>query len=170
LALAERLCGGKWEEKMAFKLISPVFNEGKRIPDEHARDGHNVSPPLEWTGAPAGARSFVLAVEDSDAAGSSVWHWAVYDIPGDRIMLHEGEDLTAYGLGVNDFGNRGYDGPQPAGEHRGHHYHFRLAALATDHLEGLDDAPSAAAVWDRAQKSALAEAELVGTGSPSFRP
>jgi Raf kinase inhibitor-like YbhB/YbcL family protein len=148
---------------MAFHLISPAFDHGRRIPDEHVRDGHNVSPPLEWTGAPEGVRSFVLAVEDSDAQGGSFWHWAVYDLPGDRIMLHEGENLCGYGLGVNDFGNRAYDGPQPPAGHRAHRYHFRLAALGTDHLDGLDKAPSAAAVWEEARRSALAEAELIGT-------
>ena len=155
---------------MALKLISPVFDHGRRIPDEHARDGHNISPPLEWTGVPEGTRSFVLVVEDPDAPGGSFWHWAVYDIPGDRITLHEGEDISGYGLGVNDFGNRGYDGPQPTRDHGAHHYHFRLAALGTDHLDGLDIAPRAAAVWDKARKSALDEAELVGTRAPPWRP
>lgn len=148
---------------MTLKLISPAFDDGKRIPDEHARDGHNVAPPLEWTGAPKGTRSFVLAVEDSDAPGGSFWHWAVYDMPGDRVMLHEGEDVSGYGLGVNDFGHRAYDGPQPPSGHAPHHYHFRLAALGTDHLDGLDKGSPAAAVWEKAQESVLAKAELVGT-------
>jgi Raf kinase inhibitor-like YbhB/YbcL family protein len=148
---------------MTLKLISPAFDHGGRIPDEHVRDGQNISPPLEWTGAPKGTRSFVLAVEDPDAPRGSFWHWAIYDLPGDRVMLHEGEEGAGYGLGVNDFGNRRYDGPQPPPGHGVHHYHFRLAALGTDHLDGLDDAPRAAAVWEQARKSALAEAELVGT-------
>ncbi len=155
---------------MALKLISPVFDHGRRIPDEYARDGLNISPPLEWTGAPAGARSFVLAVEDLDAPGGPFWHWAVYDIPGDRITLHEGEDVSGYGLGVNGFGHRAYDGPGSTGEDGGHRYHFRLAALATDRLDGLGHTPGAAAVWDRARKSALDEAELVGTRAPPWRP
>jgi Raf kinase inhibitor-like YbhB/YbcL family protein len=148
---------------MALKLISPAFDHGRRIPDEHARVGRNISPPLEWTGVHEGTRSFVLVVEDPDAPGSSFWHWAVYDIPGDRITLHEGEDVSSYGLGINDFGNRGYDGPQPPRGHGVHHYHFRLAALGTDHLDGLDNSPRAAAVWDKAQKHVLNVAELIGT-------
>ena len=148
---------------MTLKLVSPAFDPGKRIPDEHAGDGHNVSPPLEWTGAPTGTRSFVLAVEDTDAPGGSFWHWAIYDMPADRIMLHEGEDVTGYGLGVNDFGHRAYDGPRPPRGDRPHHYHFRLAALGIDHLDGLDRASHAAAVWDTARKAALEVAELVGT-------
>jgi Raf kinase inhibitor-like YbhB/YbcL family protein len=148
---------------VTLKLISPAFDPGKRIPDEYVRAGHNVSPPLEWTGAPKGTRSFVLAVEDTDAPGGSFWHWAVYDMPGDRVMLHEGEDLSSYRLGVNDFGKRSYDGPQPPPGHGLHRYHFRLAALGADHLDDLGEAPSAAAIWDKAQKSALDKAELVGT-------
>jgi Raf kinase inhibitor-like YbhB/YbcL family protein len=148
---------------MTLKLVSPAFDPGKRIPDAYVRNGGNVSPPLEWTGAPKDARSFVLAVEDLDAPGGSFWHWAVYDMPGDRIMLHEGEALAGCGLGVNDFGHRSYDGPQPPPGSGVHRYHFRLAALGADHLDGLGEAPSAAAVWDKAQASALDKAELVGT-------
>lgn len=148
---------------MTFKLISPAFDPGGRIPDEYVRDGHNVSPPLEWTGAPKGARSYVLAVEDADAPRGPFWHWAVYDLPADRVMLHEGENVSGYGLGRNDFGHRAYDGPQPPPAYGIHHYHFRLAALSTDHLDGIDASSSAAAVWDQARKVALAEAELIGT-------
>src|SRR3546814_9819146 len=85
-------------------------------------------------------------------------HWAVFDIPTDKRRLDEGQGARGTELrqGANDFGNPGYDGPQPPEGHGTHHYHFRLAALDTDHL---DVAPRerAEAVWAAAEPQILAE-------------
>ena len=148
---------------MAFTLQSPAFDNGGAIPPEHSRAGRNLSPKLIWSDPPEGTRGFALLVEDPDAPSGTFRHWAVYDIPGDRTTLGEGEDVSAYGQGVNDFGNKGYDGPQPPPGHGVHHYHFRLAALDVDKVPGLSGDPSAANVWDKAQPHRIAETELVGT-------
>lgn len=68
----------------------------------------------------------------------------------------------ALGLGVNDFGNPVYDGPQPPKGHGLHHYHFRLAALDVERLD-LPAKASVGAVWDAARSHSLGEAELMGT-------
>lgn len=147
---------------MALKLHSSAFDDGGRIPDKYAKDGRNLSPPLEWSGAPEGTRSFALVVEDPDAPNGMFRHWAVYDIPGDKITLKEGEDVRNFGVGGNDFGNARYDGPQPPLGDRPHHYHFKLAALSTDHIRGVQGEAPASAVWDKAQPFVLEETELVG--------
>jgi hypothetical protein len=105
----------------------------------------------------------VLLIEDPDAPSGTFRHWALYDIPGDKIRLKENEDLSKFSHGVNDFGNQGYDGPQPPHGHGVHHYYFRLAALDTDRLVGVQGKAKASAVWDKAQPHLLEEAELVGT-------
>src|SRR5918911_4226084 len=78
------------EGTMAFIMKSPAFADGHQIPARYTRDGENVSPPLEWSGAPAGAQSYVLIIEDPDAPSGTFRHWAVYNIPGDRTGLQEG--------------------------------------------------------------------------------
>lgn len=148
---------------MALTIRSPSFRDGEKIPDKHSKDGRNLSPELQWDGVPEGTRGFALIVEDPDAPTGTFRHWAVYDIPGDRTGLAEGEDVSNYGVGVNDFGNQRYDGPQPPRRSGVHHYHFRLAALNTDKLAGLQGKASAIAAWDKAQKHIIEEAELVGT-------
>jgi Raf kinase inhibitor-like YbhB/YbcL family protein len=148
---------------MALKLESPAFRDNARIPDDHAKDGRNLSPELQWSGVPEGTRSFALLVEDPDAPSGTFRHWAVYDIPGDRTSLGEGEDVSGYGVGVNDFGNKQYDGPQPPRGHGVHHYHFRLAALDTDKVPGLSGDPKAVNVWDKIQPHLIEETELIGT-------
>ncbi len=151
---------------MAFELRSPAFEPGGRIPPRYARDGENLSPPLEWHDAPAETKSFALIVEDPDAPAGTFRHWGLYNIMGERKLLPEGigrgvktEDL---GMGINDFGNMRYDGPQPPRGGGTHHYHFRLAALD---VESLSQKPQMRVeeIWRAAKGHVLAEAELVAT-------
>src|SRR5271156_6049186 len=58
--------------------------------------GGNVSPPLSWSGAPAGTKSFVLTLYDPDDRDnpSGWWHWVVYDIPANisALPVHGGDE------------------------------------------------------------------------------
>lgn len=148
---------------MTLTLSSPAIHQDGKIPDRHARRHGNISPPLEWNGAPEGTRSFALLIEDPDAPRGMFRHWAVHDIPPDCTRLDEGAGRPDSDLrqGANDFGNTGYDGPQPPEGSGPHHYHIRLAALDTDHLD-LGPRQRAEAVWDAAQGHILEETELVG--------
>jgi hypothetical protein len=117
---------------MAFAVNSPAFRNGEKIPAKYTADGENISPPLAWHDAPAGARSFALIVEDPDAPNGTFRHWGLCNLPGGRTMLPEGVEQSVktepLGHAVNDFGHRRYDGPAPPKGHGPHHYHFRLAA------------------------------------------
>jgi hypothetical protein len=63
---------------------------------------------------------------------------------------------------MNDFGNSGYDGPQPPHGHGTHHYHFRLLALDVPELN-LPARASVKDLLDAAQPHVIAQAETVGT-------
>jgi Raf kinase inhibitor-like YbhB/YbcL family protein len=151
---------------MSLSLSSPAFAPNQRIPNQFSREGGNLSPPIEWRGAPEGTRSFALIVEDPDAPKGTFRHWAAYDIPPDATLLHEGAGSdalnTAIKMARNDFGDTRYDGPQPPPGHGVHHYHFRLFALDTAELN-VPVSASAKEVLDAAVEHALAEAETVGT-------
>jgi Raf kinase inhibitor-like YbhB/YbcL family protein len=120
------------EDKMGFTLTSTAFKEGQPIPRQHTCDGVNVSPALEWSGAPAAAKTFALICDDPDAPSGTWVHWVLYNLPADRIGLVENvpatEKVPGDGLqGTNDFEKIGYGGPcPPSGTH---HYFFKLYAL-----------------------------------------
>src|SRR3546814_2532043 len=65
---------------MAFTLRSPAFAGDDRSPHRFARDGANLSPPLEWSDPPEGTRSYALIVADPDAPRGMCRHWAVFAI------------------------------------------------------------------------------------------
>ncbi|MEX0751791.1 MAG: YbhB/YbcL family Raf kinase inhibitor-like protein [Xanthobacteraceae bacterium] len=146
------------------RLSSNVFADRAAIPRRFTCDGEDLSPPLDWSDAPAETRSFVLLCDDPDAPAGTWHHWAAYDIPADQAALAAGAAQHAEKLfkqAINDFQRPGYGGPCPPHRHGPHHYHFRLLALSTDHL-ALRKSSSCRDVEREARKHVLAEALLVG--------
>jgi Raf kinase inhibitor-like YbhB/YbcL family protein len=144
---------------MNLRLSSSAFESGGDIPMKYTCDGNDVSPPLEWNGAPDGTQSFVLICDDPDAPRGTWSHWVIYNIPPNVSQLPEGAKAPGAAEGRNDFGNTGYGGPCPP---RGpaHRYYFRLYALDTT----LDLPPGATRqqALDRIQNHIVAQAELMG--------
>jgi Raf kinase inhibitor-like YbhB/YbcL family protein len=140
-------------------LRSDAFEAGGSIPSRHTCDGEDVSPPLEWTGAPNGTKAFALVVHDPDAGGFI--HWVLADIPGDATSLGEGRADTEAVAGRNDYGQAGWGGPcPPSGEHR---YVFNLYALSSPlRMAGI---PPASAVLNAMKGRVLGEAQMIATYS-----
>jgi hypothetical protein len=121
------------KEESTMKLTSSAFVEGQPIPANHTCDGTDVSPPLHWSAAPTGTRSFALICDDPDAPVGTWVHWVIYGLPATAGELPEmvapTESLpNGARQGLNDFRRVGYGGPcpPPGGPHR---YFFKLYAL-----------------------------------------
>ena len=116
---------------------SPAFYGNQPIPAHHAADGANVSPPLRFTGIPAGARSIAVLVEDPDAPTPRPFvHWVIYNIGPDArglaAAIPAGQKVPSLGdarQGRNDNGSVGWFGPRPPEGDPPHHYHFQVFAL-----------------------------------------
>jgi Raf kinase inhibitor-like YbhB/YbcL family protein len=147
------------------QLRSSGFFDGATIPRRFTCDGEDLSPPLGWSGAPMGTRSFVVLCDDPDAPAGIWHHWAAYDISAGQTELAEGagQDAAAKGFkqAINDFQKPGYGGPCPPRHHGIHHYRFRLLALSVDQLL-LRRKPSCSEVEREARKHSIAEATLIG--------
>lgn len=156
---------------MRFTIQSPAFANGGSIPQKHTGQGIDVSPPLTWSGAPAGTVEFALIVDDPDAPTPEPWvHWVIYKIPATAMGLGEGVARTASVAepsgalqGVNSWtsNNLGYRGPMPPVGHGVHHYHFKLYAL--DAALPLAAGATKTQVLAAMQNHILATAELTGT-------
>jgi len=152
------------EQRPQIAIGSQVFTPAGRIPDQYTCVGADASPPLAWSGAPAGAKGLVLIVDDPDAPSGSFTHWIVYNLPPTITGLSAGvpraEALSQGGRqGLNDFGRVGYNGPCPP-PGRAHHYHYRIFAL--DQLLHFDAEPNAEMVRTAMRTHVLAEGETTG--------
>jgi Raf kinase inhibitor-like YbhB/YbcL family protein len=105
--------------------------------------GGNQSPPLQWSGAPAGTKSFVVTLFDPDerSTPSGWWHWVVYDLPGNTKEMPAGAGAEHSKLlpaptlqGRSDLGEDAYHGPCPDKGDAPHRYTFTIYALNVDKL------------------------------------
>lgn len=151
---------------MDFKVSSTAFDHGKAIPMAYTCEGNDVSPPLAWSGAPPGTKSFALICDDPDApdpkAPQRTWvHWVLYDLPAHSHELPGGVQSLPRGTreGLNDWNRTGYGGPcPPIGCHR---YFFKLYALDT--VLGDLHRPAKAALETAMAQHILAQATLIGS-------
>ncbi|MEJ5239382.1 MAG: YbhB/YbcL family Raf kinase inhibitor-like protein [Limisphaera sp.] len=150
---------------MKLQIRSPAFGYGEPIPVQYTGLGKDISPPLEWSGIPAEAKSLALIVEDPDAPVGTWAHWLVYGLSPQSNGLAEDQPKTQYlaggaRQGLNDFRRLGYGGPLPP-PGPPHRYFFRLYAVdcLLDQPPGLVRSKVLAAL----QGHVLAEAEWMGT-------
>ena len=148
-------------------LQSSAFAPGQPLPMRFTCEAEGVSPPLQWSGVPAGARSLALIVEDPDApdpaAPQRVFvHWVLYDLPADSDGLPEGVAAAQLPPGTrqgrNDWHRAGFGPPcPPVGRHRYVHRLYALDTLLPDLHE-----PDKSRLLAAMDGHVLAQAELVG--------
>jgi Raf kinase inhibitor-like YbhB/YbcL family protein len=157
-----------------FVLSSPDARLAVRVPEEYTANvfgctGGNLSPALQWSGAPAGTKSFVVTLFDPDerSTGSGWWHWVVYDLPANVSNLPKGagaEHSSVLPLGTQqgrtDLGNDAYHGPCPDKGQPPHHYRFTVYALSVPKLDVPPEA-SGAMVTSTAKEKLLGRAVFI---------
>jgi Raf kinase inhibitor-like YbhB/YbcL family protein len=146
------------------QLTSPAFREGDTIPKPYTCDGEDISPALQWSGAPDGTKSFALICDDPDAPRGTWVHWVLFHLPADSHELAEHvpvQSVLPSGAkqGTNDFRKIGYGGPCPP-KGKPHRYFFKLYALDT--LLDLPDGATKQQVLTAMKGHLLAEGQLMG--------
>lgn len=139
-----------------FQLSSPTIKDQGKISNEHVFagfgcSGGNVSPALQWKGAPKETKSFALTVYDPDApTGSGWWHWVIFNLSPTLNALPANAGKPDGGAGpsgsiqsVTDFGQPGYGGPCPPQGDKPHRYIFTLYALKLEQLPLKGDSSGA---------------------------
>lgn len=144
---------------MALELSSSAFSEGKSIPSKFTCEGSDVSPPLSWSGAPSGTKTFALIADDPDAPMGTWVHWVAWNIPSAANSFPEGGVASGTKQGVTDFKRPGYGGPcPPSGTHR---YFFKLYALDT--TLSLPETATKKELEAAMKGHIVAQAQLMGT-------
>lgn len=131
----------------SFTLSSPEIHANATLSEQQVFNGFgchgsNISPALNWQGAPKGTQSYALTVYDPDApTGSGWWHWVVFNIPATSSGLPAHVSATGDGLpagaiqGQTDYGQPGFGGACPPVGDKPHRYQFTLHALKVPKLD-----------------------------------
>jgi Raf kinase inhibitor-like YbhB/YbcL family protein len=150
------------------QITSSAFADGGKIPLQYmmpGAGGQNISVPLTWSGPPAGAQSFALAVVDPHPVARNWVHWLVIDLPKECTAIPEGVSGKKMPPGAqelnNSFGVKGYGGPQPPRGSGDHPYVFTLYALSVPKVE-VGKSAGLAAFTQALEGKTLATATLTG--------
>lgn len=145
---------------MTLQIKSGAFDQGALIPSKYTCDGRDMSPPLSWSGIPAGTKSLALVMDDPDAPVGNWDHWILFNLSPQTTGFEENMKSLPVGTlsGKNSWKRLGYGGPCPPD--REHRYFFKLYALDTmlDIKEGVTKKELEAAM----QIHILEKAELMG--------
>lgn len=111
-----------------FTLTSTAFVDGGTLPSDYTCDNGGHSPPLAWTGAPAGTAELALLMTTMAPDGLK-WNWVLHTIPGGTTGLA----MDTRGVGVagltSDGPNLAYAPPCSQGP-GAKYYTFTLYALS----------------------------------------
>ena len=159
---------GLREGMASIGVSSLAFADHAPIPARYTADGEGLSPPLQWTGVPAGAASLVLLVEDADSpTPSPLVHAIVVGLPAGDGALAEGAmpsaDNEGSGLhvGRNSYLQSAWLPPDPPPGHGVHRYAFQLYALRE--VPVFSETPGRDELVDALRVHAMASGLLIGT-------
>ncbi len=99
---------GAAPEAATFKLTSPAVGATGALPKEFTCDGERVSPPLAWTAAPEGTKSFAITMHHYPQFGSGPEdrhvYIVLYNLPPTTTALDKGsKNVGTWGVNtVND--------------------------------------------------------------------
>lgn len=128
------------------KITIPAFADGSEIPSKYGCSNGtnaNISPAIEWSGAPEGTQTIALILHDPDVAigAEDVFHWGIYNIPATAGGLPEHVPANATldngAVQMKNIGQSiGYFNPCPPPPTT-HHYLFEFYALDTKLEPGI---------------------------------
>jgi para-nitrobenzyl esterase len=145
-------------------VTSPAFKPMADIPFENTQYQGNKFPGLEWTAGPAGTKSYVVIMQDTDAVmrGGPILHWTMFNIAGTKLEAGMTAPPAGASNGPNIRGaNQAYMGPRtPAGPK--HRYHLQVFALDT--TLPAEAGASLDTLTAAMKDHVLASGELIGLG------
>jgi Raf kinase inhibitor-like YbhB/YbcL family protein len=149
------------DDPLKMTVTSPEFGQGVPIPHQYTCHGPGETPPLDWSGAPAGTRALALVMDDADAPISPYIYWIVFNISPATRDIQAGRLPPGAQVADNSKGTVGYSPPCPA---HGHEYRFSIYALNAP-LQ-LKEGASLTAAWSAIAQHALARGRLQVTVNP----
>ena len=142
-------------------LTSEAFSQNI-LPQRYTCHGAGINPPLDWSGAPAGTKSFALVVDDSSAPITPYIYWLVFDIQPGTTDIQEDALPTGAKQALNSAKTMSYDAPCPVGH--SHWYRFTVYALNRD--LNLPNGAPLLQVWTEIADATIGRGRIPVLGNP----
>lgn len=145
--------------KSGFTLTSSVVTNGGTYPVEFTGDGAGSTPPLAWSGAPAGTKSFAIVMHHLDPEGKTKWYWTLYNIPANTAHLEKNTKGIGT-LGTSFKGELGYEPPHSKGPGAKTYVITAYALSAPPQITVPASQVNAEVLWAAMKDRTLASADL----------
>jgi Raf kinase inhibitor-like YbhB/YbcL family protein len=155
------LNSGSMVAPVQMTVSSDAFSQGT-LPRTATCHGNGTSPPITWSGAPSGTKSYALIVDDSSAPITPFIYWIVFDIGQNSTDIQERTVPTGARQALNSAGTPTYDPPCPQGGP--HSYRFTIYALNT--ILNLPKGTSLRSAWTAIAAATIGRGRVVVTGNP----
>ena len=140
-------------------VTSPAFRDQGVIPERYTCFGAGISPPIHWSGVPAGTRALALLVDDAGAPVKPYVYWLVFDISPQTSEFQE-RTLPPGALQAQASNGRArYNAPCPRSGSHG----YRFTVYAMSQPVSLPAGASLMQVWSAVAHQAIARGRLTGT-------
>jgi Raf kinase inhibitor-like YbhB/YbcL family protein len=125
--------------------------------------GAGLSPPVYWSGAPQGTKSFALVVDDSQAPITPYIYWIVFDIRPTITDVPAGGPPPGARVADNSRGRPRFDPPCP----RANDHKYRFTVYALNSWLRLGNGAGLKTAWQAIARHAIARGRLnVSAGQP----
>lgn len=149
------------DDPQKMTVTSPDFGQGVPIPHQYTCYGPGDTPPVSWSGAPAGTKSLALVMDDAGAPITPYIYWIVFNINPATPDIQASRLPPGALQADNSKGAVGYSPPCPQHSHQ---YRFTIYALNT-RLQ-LGNGAGLTAAWSAIAEHALAFGRLPATVNP----
>jgi Raf kinase inhibitor-like YbhB/YbcL family protein len=136
--------------------------EQSMLPRTFTCHGKGISPPVTWSGAPSGTKSYALVVDDSSAPITPFIYWIVVGIGDASTDIQEGALPPGAHQALNSAGTAKYDPPCPEGS--AHSYRVTVYALDTNLT--LPNGTSLMKAWTEIAAATIGRGRTVVTANP----
>lgn len=142
-------------------VSSAAFGQGV-LTEHYTCHGAKVSPPLNWSGAPAGTRSYAIVLDDAAAPITPYIYWIVFNIPATTTDILDHQLPPGARQADNSTGQPGYEAPCPRSP--GHKYRFTVYALGS--MLNLPNGAPTLAAWSAIARAAIARGRHTVAANP----
>jgi Raf kinase inhibitor-like YbhB/YbcL family protein len=148
------------DDPQVMTVTSTEFGQGVPIPKQYTCRGEGESPPLSWSGAPAGTKALALVMDDAGAPITPYVYWIVFNINPETPDIQAGRIPIGADVAVNSRGTVGYAAPCPP-----HSHDYRFTIYALNAPLALHNGASLPAVWAAIASHSIGRGRLQGTAN-----
>jgi Raf kinase inhibitor-like YbhB/YbcL family protein len=146
-------------------VTSPAFGDDV-LGREYTCRGAGISPPVYWSGAPQGTRSFALVVDDAQAPITPYIYWIVFDIRPVITDVPTGAAPPGARVADNSRGQPRFDPPCP----RAADHEYRFTVYALNSRLRLPDGAGLKQAWQAIARHAIARGRTTVSAGQAGAP